>query len=90
MANGQKSETGYKFRRQQQINGRYIVDFICFEKKLIVEIDGSIHCLNLEIDAKRTRFLEECGFKVIRFWSNYIVNNREGCLLELMAALGEI
>jgi len=72
------SSTGFKFRRQHVIGNKYIVDFICLEKKLIIEIDGSQHVDNKE-DLERTKFLEKEGFKVIRFWNNEINNNIEGC-----------
>jgi very-short-patch-repair endonuclease len=60
----------HKFRRQQPI-GPYIVDFVCFETKLIVELDGDRHD-QLEFiaaDAERTTFLEREGFRVLRFWN---------------------
>ncbi|OGE87973.1 MAG: hypothetical protein A3J07_02205 [Candidatus Doudnabacteria bacterium RIFCSPLOWO2_02_FULL_49_13] len=67
---------GYRFRRQFVI-GYYIVDFCCFEKKLIIELDGGQHNeeqtqLN---DKERTEFLKSQGFKVIRFWNNDIQKN---------------
>lgn len=70
---------GYKFLRQYPI-GFYIVDFICREKKIIIEIDGGQHNQqkNTEYDLKRTKFLNSRGYKVIRFWNNDIDNNIEG------------
>jgi very-short-patch-repair endonuclease len=62
---------GYKFRRQYWIK-RYIVDFICIEKKLIIEIDGSQHMENEKYDENRTKQLSTLGFKVIRFWNNEV------------------
>ena len=70
------NQLGYKIRRQHQI-GQYIVDFICLEKKLIIECDGGQH--NETVDKERTLFLENEGFRVIRFWNNEILNNIEGC-----------
>ena len=73
-------QLGYKFRRQHQI-GSYIVDFVCLEKKLIVECDGGQH--NEEVDKERTDFLQKEGFKVIRFWNNEISENLEGVLIQI-------
>ena len=69
-------QIGCKFRRQQSI-GRYIVDFYCSEKKLIVEIDGGHHRgeKNKEYDDKRDEYLERLGFRVLRFWNSEIDNN---------------
>jgi len=61
----------YKFRRQFPINDRYIADFICLEKRLIVEVDGGQHNENRK-DSERTKYLEREKFKVIRFWNNDI------------------
>ena len=69
----------YKFRRQYPI-GNYIVDFICREKRLIIELDGGQHNEpnNIEYDKERTEFLKSKGYKVIRFWNNDVDNNIEG------------
>ena len=70
-----------KFKRQFPI-GKYIVDFICHEKMLIIEIDGGQHNEdnNIEKDIERTKYIESLGFKVIRFWNNDISENIEGVL----------
>ena len=70
---------GLKFRRQYPI-GEYIVDFMCKEIKLIIEIDGGQHNnpSNIEYDKKRTKFLEAKGYKIIRFWNCDIDKNIEG------------
>ncbi len=60
---------GFKFRRQQPL-GRYIADFVCFEKRLIVELDGGQHAQRQEYDAARDAWLREQGFRVLRFWNN--------------------
>src|SRR3972149_4083951 len=67
---------GYKFRRQQPL-GSYIVDFVCFEKKLIVELDGGQHSIQINYDAKRTEWLETHGFRVLRFWNNDVLEEIE-------------
>ncbi len=79
-----------KFRRQESI-GIYIVDFVSFEKKLIVEIDGGQHNIeeNKANDKIRTQWLESQGFRVIRFWNNEVFTNLEGVLAQIVAALIE-
>ena len=57
---------GIHFRRQHPY-GIYILDFYCFEKQLVIEIDGMIHLKNIEYDEERTAYLESSGLKVIRF-----------------------
>ena len=75
---------GLKFKRQQPI-GNYIVDFICKEAKIIIEIDGGHHneTENTESDIIRTQYLEQKGYKVIRFWNNEIYENIEGVIKKL-------
>ena len=65
--------------------GDYIVDFICKEAKIIIEIDGGQHNEpeNIEYDKTRTEYLNNLGYKVIRFWNNEIYENIEGVLLKL-------
>ena len=79
-----------KFRRQYPI-GDYIVDFICNEKKLIIEVDGGQHneASSIEYDSKRTEFLNSKGYVVIRFWNNEVDSNIEGVYLEILKYLGE-
>jgi len=68
---------GLKFRRQQPI-GNYIVDFVCFEKRIIIEVDGGQH--TEEKDSKRDKWFNEQGFKVLRFWNNEVFGNTSGVL----------
>ena len=68
---------GFKFRRQQPL-GNYIVDFVCFERKLIVELDGGQHAEQVEYDAERDAWLREQGFTVLRFWNNDVLQNING------------
>ena len=74
-----KQFEGHKFRRQEQI-GRFIVDFVCYEKKIIVEADGSQHAMEKEKDEERTEWLNSQGFMVLRFWNHEILTNIEGVL----------
>ena len=76
---------GSKFRRQAVIGG-YIVDFICFEKKLIIEVDGGQH-YNNEADGIRDQWLKERGYKVLRFWNNDVLGNRDGVLEKIVEQL---
>ena len=62
---------GYKFRRQHPI-GPYVVDFVCFEKRLIIEVDGGQHAQQVEDDNARTEWLQSQGFQVLRFWNNQV------------------
>ncbi|MBI3249563.1 MAG: endonuclease domain-containing protein [Deltaproteobacteria bacterium] len=66
----------YKFRRQQPI-GRYIVDFVCFEKQLIVELDGGQHTEQVAYDAERTAWLQAQRFQVLRFWNSEVLRDIE-------------
>ncbi len=76
---------GLKFRRQHVI-GRFIVDFVCIEKKLIIELDGGQHAITQD-DAKRTEYLNMKGYKVIRFWDHDILQNGESVLKTILAHL---
>ena len=69
---------GFKFRRQQPIDN-YIVDFVCFENRLIIEIDGGQHAES-EKDIERDNYLSRNGFRVLRFWNNEVFKNIEGVL----------
>jgi very-short-patch-repair endonuclease len=78
---------GVKFRRQQPI-GNYIADFVSFEKRLIIEIDGGQHNedKNTMKDEQRTAWLEKDGYRVIRFWNNDVLLNSEGVLMKIREA----
>ena len=70
---------GLEIRRQYPID-KYVVDFICRSKKIIIEIDGGQHNTeeSIEYDKKRSEDLNKLGYKVIRFWNNDIDNNLDG------------
>ncbi|HXH00356.1 MAG TPA: endonuclease domain-containing protein [Sphingomicrobium sp.] len=70
-----------KFRRQQPI-GPFIVDFVCQQRRLIIEADGGQH--DIRNDSPRTAFLEQAGYRVIRFWNHDIMTNLDG-VAELIA-----
>ena len=77
---------GFKFRRQHSFPP-YIVDFVCIEKRLVVELDGDQHTRAVEADERRTKFLEQKGFRVIRFWNNELLGNTEGVLERILELL---
>ena len=77
---------GQKFRRQFSID-TYIVDFVCLEVKLIVELDGGQHAEQIEYDHRRTEQLQKRGFKIIRFWNNEVLQNTTGVLEAIRMAI---
>ncbi len=77
---------GIKFRRQHPI-GPYFADFASVQHKLVIEIDGEHHADQVEADARRTVFMEERGWRVIRFGAGEVVANREGIWAMIVAAL---
>lgn len=79
---------GHRFRRQQPL-GPYIVDFVCLDKKLIVEVDGGQHAERVGRDEKRTAWLELQGFRVLRFWNKQVLTEIEEVKQSIMMALEE-
>lgn len=75
----------FKVRRQQPI-GRYIVDFVCFEQRLVVEVDGSQH-VDCGYDRDRDHWLAGQGFRVLRFFNSDILDNPEGVCTAIRVAL---
>ena len=78
---------GLKFRRQVPVVP-YFADFLCYEKKLIVELDGGQHVERAAYDERRTRYLETEGYKVVRFWDTDVLKNMDGVLAELVRLCG--
>ena len=78
---------GVKFRRQAPI-GNYIVDFVTYELKLIVELDGEQHDKQQAYDEQRTQWLESQGFQVVRFWNAEVFDNIDGILSVIVQRLG--
>ena len=76
---------GIKFRRQQPIEG-YIVDFVSFETRLVVELDGGQHAVERQKDIKRDRCLHDKGFTVLRFWNHEVLGNLDGVLAVIRRA----
>jgi very-short-patch-repair endonuclease len=79
------SLAGYKFRRQEPI-GNYVCDFVCFAKKLVVEVDGGQHAENVA-DQRRTEWLESQGFRVLRFWNHEVLKDTQAALEVIFSAL---
>jgi very-short-patch-repair endonuclease len=80
--------SGCKFRRQQAID-RFVVDFYCAERKLILEVDGPIHQTQQAQDVERQGYLETLGLRVIRFTNDEILNDMNGVIERLSKALKE-
>ena len=76
---------GCKFVRQEPVDS-YVCDFVCRERKLVVEVDGGQH-LELQSDLIRDRKLSEQGYRVLRFWNNDVLQNVEGVLISIETAL---
>ncbi|HYM32675.1 MAG TPA: endonuclease domain-containing protein [Candidatus Cybelea sp.] len=74
----------FKFRRQQPI-GSFIVDFVCQEKRLVIELDGGQHADKDE--TSRTGRIEADGYKIIRFWNHEVLGNLDGVLARIQQAL---
>ncbi len=70
---------GLKFKRQKPM-GHYIVDFVCMELGLIVELDGGQHAEQVAYDRRRDAWLERQGFTVLRFWNNQALGEMEAVL----------
>lgn len=76
---------GHKFKRQAPL-GRYILDFVCFSAKLVVELDGSQH-LDSARDVERDAWLRSEGFRVARFWNNQVLGETEAVLSAILQLL---
>jgi very-short-patch-repair endonuclease len=79
---------GWKFKRQVLVD-RYVVDFLCADAHLIIEIDGGQHAERREYDDNRTKILESMGYLVLRFWNNEVLSNTEGVVETIMNTMNE-
>ncbi len=83
------AQLGAKFRRQEPILG-YVADFLSHEHRLIVELDGGQHAEQTAAhDERRTKMLEQAGFRVIRFWNTDVIENMDGVLTTIKTRLEE-
>ncbi|MEI9850054.1 MAG: DUF559 domain-containing protein [Sphingomonas sp.] len=80
---------GARFNRQVLIKP-FKCDFVARSLKLVVEVDGGQHAANVEEDARRTRYLERRGYRVIRFWNHDVLGNLEGVVAEIERVLAEL
>jgi very-short-patch-repair endonuclease len=83
-----RRHAGWKFKRQVPVD-RFIVDFVCADARLVVELDGSQHAVRTRQDEERTRTLEAMGYFVLRFWNNDAMSNLEGVLEEIPNSLNQ-
>ncbi|MGB5902431.1 MAG: endonuclease domain-containing protein [Xanthobacteraceae bacterium] len=75
----------FKFRRQTPLEG-YILDFVCFEKRLVVEIDGGQHASSAR-DAIRSDALTKLGFDIARYWNNDVLQQPQAVLEDILSRL---
>jgi very-short-patch-repair endonuclease len=80
---------GSKWKRQQPL-GNYIVDFVCFESRLIIELDGGQHADAKLGDDERDAWLSAHGFHVLRFWNREALSNLEGVLMVIVRHMNDI
>ncbi len=80
---------GYKFVREYVI-GKYIADFVCREKKLILEIDGGQHMEAIEYDLRVTKYLESRGYRVLRIWNHDVFKNMQGVMDSVLNLLESV
>jgi very-short-patch-repair endonuclease len=76
---------GYRFRRQESID-HYIVDFVCFKARLVIEVDGGQHSESAA-DKQRDSHLTSHGFRVLRFWNNDVLSNFDAVHQSILEAL---
>ncbi|MBO6257628.1 UvrD-helicase domain-containing protein [bacterium] len=81
-----REQLGIKFRRQHPIDNKYIADFACLEQKIIIEIDGSQH-IESTSDKLRTFYIENIGYRIVRFYNNEIDTNIDGCIEYLKSVI---
>jgi very-short-patch-repair endonuclease len=77
---------GCKFRRQYPV-GPFIVDFICPEKNIVIEVDGGQHAAIEALDLQRSAYLNKMGYRVLRFWNNQVLQETEAVLEAIFAVL---
>jgi adenine-specific DNA-methyltransferase len=84
-----KQISGFKFRRQHPF-GDYIIDFVCLEAMLAVEVDGSQHTAQQAKDKARTEYLKRAGFRVLRFWNNEVLSDIDSVTTVIWRAMQEL
>jgi very-short-patch-repair endonuclease len=81
-------QLGVKFRRQHPL-ASYVLDFVCLEPKLVIEVDGSQHLDQLTYDERRTEWLMRHGFVVLRFWANEVLSETDAVVSRIVGHLAE-
>ncbi|WP_397422292.1 endonuclease domain-containing protein [Phenylobacterium sp.] len=76
---------GMTWKRQVPL-GHYILDFLCRDARLVVEVDGDQHADRIAYDTHRTAYIERCGLRVLRFWNSDVLTNRDGICLTILDA----
>jgi very-short-patch-repair endonuclease len=82
-------ESGLKFRRQHPIHP-YIVDFVCLNAKLVIEIDGASHEARQDYDCERSRHLQAMGYDVLRFTNEDVYRNRDAVVETILHKAKEL
>ena len=77
--------SGCKFRRQHPFDD-YVLDFVCLEIKLVIEVDGGQHGSDIEYDEERTLYLQNGGFRVLRFWNHEVLKDLESVMEKIWIA----
>lgn len=79
-------QLGAKFRRQHPFEN-YVLDFVCLDRRLVIEVDGSQHAEDQIYDRNRTSRLHAAGFTVLRFWNNEVLNETDAVVQVIWDAL---
>jgi very-short-patch-repair endonuclease len=79
---------GWKFRRQVPVD-RFVVDFLCADARLIVELDGGQHAVRTDADANRAPILQAMGYLILRFWNDDVLKNTAGVPEEILSVLNK-
>ena len=81
-----REQLGVKFRRQHPL-GTYVLDFVCLNPKLVVEVDGSQHLQQAAYDERRTAWLETQGYAVLRFWAHEVLSQTDAVVARIFELL---
>ena len=78
-------QLGVNFRRQAPLE-RYVLDFVCFSERLVIEVDGGQHA-DSAVDQIRDAWMKGQGFRTLRFWNNDVLENTDGVVEAILAEL---